>query len=47
MLDVIATTQRTCNHCHELIETGELYVESGPYLTGYYHKRCYYVLSDR
>jgi ribosomal protein L24E len=47
MLDVIAKTRRTCDYCHELIESGELYVESGPYLTRYCHKRCYHVLSDR
>ena len=47
MLDVIAKEQRSCGYCQQLIETGELYVESGPYLTGYYHKRCYHALRDR
>lgn len=47
MLDVIAKAQRTCDYCHEPIEIGELYIESGSYLTGYYHKRCYHTLSDR
>jgi hypothetical protein len=47
MLDVIAKVQRTCDYCLNPIEPGEFYVESGPYLTGHYHKRCYSVLSDR